>query len=262
MGTYNYVNVSTESFITTVEMDHPPANTLSAASISELREVFRTLAEDENTRAILLTGNGRFFAAGADIKEFVDAFDDYDKARKMSQAGQGLCEEIESSKKPVIAAINGAALGGGLEVAMACHYRFMSEDAVVGLPELNLGLIPSFGGTQRMRQFIGSAVTMEYILTGKNMEADKAADLGLVQQVVAGDSLRADAFSFAEQLIAGKSMTSVERAVEAITRGDYDSMEDGLKREQKFFGELFGTHDGKEGVQAFLDKRKPDFRQQ
>ncbi|QQK79100.1 enoyl-CoA hydratase/isomerase family protein [Salicibibacter cibi] len=260
MTNYNYVNVSTESFVTTVEIDHPPANTLSPDSINELRGVFKTLSNDPDTRAILLTGAGRFFVAGADIKKFAEAFDDASKAEEISRAGQELCEEIEQSKKPVVAAINGAALGGGLEVAMACHYRFASEDAVLGLPELKLGLIPSFGGTQRLRRYLGSARAMEFILTSKNMKANEAADLGLVQRIVSGETVRADAHAFAEQLIEGKSMTSIERAVEAIMKGIDDSTENSLAREQQFFGELFCSDDGKEGVRAFIDKRTPDFR--
>ncbi|QDI92385.1 enoyl-CoA hydratase [Salicibibacter halophilus] len=260
MANYEYVNVTTESFVTTVEIDHPPANTLSPDSVNELRGVFKTLSNDPDTRAIVLTGAGRFFVAGADIKKFTDAFDDAPKAEAIAKAGQDLCDEIEQSKKPVIAAINGAALGGGLEIAMACHYRFAAEEAVLGLPELKLGLIPSFGGTQRLRRYLGAATAMEYILTSKNMKADEAAELGLIQRVVPGESIRQDAYAFAEQLIEGKSMTSIERAVEVIMKGVDGSTEDSLELERQFFGELFCSDDGKEGVQAFIDKRTPNFR--
>lgn len=141
-----FANVSKEGAITIIHLDHPPANTLSSASIENLRLILKELAVDEQTNAIIMTGSGRFFAAGADIKEFVSAFGQQEKALQMAERGQALCDEIESMKKPVIAAINGPALGGGLELALGCHFRIASNNAIVGLPELKLGLLPTFGG--------------------------------------------------------------------------------------------------------------------
>ncbi|MBM7107700.1 enoyl-CoA hydratase-related protein [Brevibacillus laterosporus] len=153
-----FTAISKSNFVTIVEVDNPPANTLSSASIAELRSVFHTLATDETTRAIILTGLGRFFIAGADIKEFVAVLGNEAEALAMATAGQALCDEIEAMNKPVIAAINGPALGGGLEVALGCHYRIAADDAILGLPELKLGLLPAFGGTQRLSRLTNPAI--------------------------------------------------------------------------------------------------------
>ncbi|SFK31840.1 enoyl-CoA hydratase [Halobacillus dabanensis] len=254
-----YVDVTYDHSVATVEIQHAPANTLSSACIQELRESFRTLADKEETKAVILTGAGRFFIAGADIKEFVDAFDDEKKSYAMAEAGQALCGEIEAMNKPVIAAINGPALGGGLEVALSCHYRIAAEDAILGLPELNLGLIPSFGGTQRLTEITGTAKAIDIILSSKQLRAEEAAGLQLVQMVVKTEELSQTARTLADSWVDGKSMTSVTRALECILKGSQESREKGLDREKQKFAELFRTDDAKEGVQAFIDKRKPEF---
>ncbi|TWK58514.1 putative enoyl-CoA hydratase [Bacillus licheniformis] len=156
-----YATLKTEHGITTVTLNNPPANTLSSSCIAELRSLFRELARDEETKAIIITGEGRFFVAGADIKEFVSKLGDQKQGLALAQGGQALRDEIEASKKPVIAAINGPALGGGLELAMSCHFRIVSDDATVGLPELKLGLIPAFGGTQRLRNITDTATALD-----------------------------------------------------------------------------------------------------
>ncbi len=255
----NFTNVLIEDAIAIVEIDHAPANTLSSACIAELREVFNNLSNDTQVKAIILTGAGRFFVAGADIKEFVAAFGNEDKGLDMAVAGQAICDEIENMKKPVIAAINGACLGGGLELAMGCHYRIAVPDAVLGLPELKLGLIPGFGGTQRLSRLTGTATALDLILTSKQLKGKEAKEVGIVQLVVSPEELLPSAKTIAKAFIEGKSMTSITRAVECIIRGAYESLADGLERERSRFAELFLTDDAKEGVQAFIEKRKPLF---
>ncbi|MFD0771664.1 enoyl-CoA hydratase-related protein [Bacillus sp. CGMCC 1.60114] len=255
-----FANVKKQNFITIVEVNNAPANALSSACIAELRSIFSTLAEDDETRAIILTGAGRFFVAGADIKEFVSALGDQEKGLAMAKAGQALCDEIEAMKKPVIAAINGPALGGGLELAMGCHFRITSDNAILGLPELKLGLIPTFGGTQRLSRITNMATALDLILTSKQVSGKEAAELGLVQLVVSQEELLPTALLIAQSYLDGKSMTSITRAIECITQGYNENMVEGLKREREKFSELFVTDDAKEGIQAFVEKRKPNFR--
>lgn len=253
------VTVSKENFISIVEINHPPANALSSACIAELRSVFASLATDDDTRAIVLTGAGRFFIAGADIKEFVSAMGEEGKGLAMATAGQMLCDEIEAMNKPVIAAINGPALGGGLEVVMSCHYRIASESAILGLPELKLGLLPTFGGTQRLAQMTNTAIAIDLILTSKQLTSEEALHLGIIQAVVSQEEVRQKAIDKAESFIDGKSMTSITRTIECIMQGNKEPIQAGLARERKKFAELFNTEDAKEGVQAFIEKRKPQF---
>lgn len=260
MMSYEYLNVTYEEHIAVVEINVPPANTLSSGSIAELRTAVKDLENNEAVHGVVVTGAGRFFVAGADIKEFVPALGNYDEGLQMAEAGQALCDEIEAMKKPVVAAINGAALGGGLELAMGCHYRIAASDAVLGLPELNLGLIPAFGGTQRLSRLTDLGTAVDIILTGKQLSGDEAKEAGIVHQSVALDDLRETALATAKALVDGKSMTSVSRALEAITSGYNDSIENGLKRERELFAELFLTDDAKEGINAFVDKRSPEFK--
>lgn len=258
---YHFSTVTDENKIAIVEINVPPANTLSSACITELHTVMSDLEKNADVHSIIITGSGRFFAAGADIKEFVPAHGDYDKGLAMSEAGQALCNEIEAMNKPVIAAINGPALGGGLELAMACHFRIASENAILGLPELKLGLIPSFGGTQRLSRMTNTATALELILTGKQTSSKEAEALGIVQATVTTEELLPTALSIAKSFVDGKSMTSVKRAIECVIKGYNEPFEEGLARESKQFAELFLTNDAKEGIQAFVEKRKPQFKQ-
>ncbi|AKF94903.1 enoyl-CoA hydratase-related protein [Brevibacillus laterosporus] len=256
-----FTSISKRNFITIVEVNNPPANALSSASIKELRSVFHTLANDEATRAIILTGFGRFFIAGADIKEFVTVLGKEAEALAMATAGQALCDEIEAMNKPVIAAINGPALGGGLEVALGCHYRIATEQAILGLPELKLGLLPAFGGTQRLSRLTNPAIALEIILTSKQITSREAYELGIIQQVVTIEELISAAIKTAESFIEGKSMTSITRTIECIMQGYQEDVQHGLKRERHRFAELFKTNDAREGIHAFVEKRKPNFTQ-
>lgn len=246
-------------FITTIEVNNPPANALSSACIEEIRLLLRNLSNDEETRAIIITGAGKFFVAGADIKEFVAALGDEEKGLAMAKAGQELCNEIESMNKPVIAAINGAALGGGLELAMACHYRIAATAAVVGLPELKLGLLPAFGGTYRLTKLTDASTALNLILTSKQLTADDAKEHGIVQLVVPQEELLSTAHTIAQSFIEGKSMTSISRVIECIVQGSNENIQDALERERRKFAELFLTSDADEGIKAFIEKRKPNF---
>lgn len=228
-----YTNVRKDNFITTIEINNPPANTLSSACIEELRVVLRNLSKDEDTRAIILTGAGKFFVAGADIKEFVAVLGDEEKGLAMAKAGQDLCNEIESMNKTVIAAINGAALGGGLELAMGCHYRIAATSAFVGLPELKLGLLPSFGGTYRLTKLTDASTAMNVILTSKQLTADEAKEHGIVQLVVPQEELLSTAHTSAASFIEGKSMTSITKVVECIVQGSNENLQDALERERR-----------------------------
>ncbi|MFN2747371.1 MULTISPECIES: enoyl-CoA hydratase-related protein [Bacillus] len=254
-----YVTLKKEHGITTVTLNNPPANVLSSSCIAELRSLIRELARDEDTKALIITGEGRFFAAGADIKEFVSKLGDQKQGLALAEDGQALCDEIEALKKPVIAAINGPALGGGLELAMSCHFRVISDEATVGLPELKLGLIPAFGGTQRLRKITDTAAALDLILTSRTLSADEAVEMKIAQLAVKGEELLKTATAIASSFVKGKSMTSVMRAVECIIQGANESMEKALERERKRFAELFLTADAKEGIHAFVEKRKPEF---
>ncbi|MGE7839352.1 enoyl-CoA hydratase-related protein [Lysinibacillus sp. NPDC093712] len=253
-------NVRKEGFLTIVHVNNPPANTLSSTCIENLRSIFQELSEDKETMAIILTGFGRFFVAGADIKEFVDAFGQREAALKMAEAGQALCNEIEAMKKPVIAAINGPALGGGLELALGCHFRIASNKAILGLPELKLGLLPTFGGTQRLTSITGRAKALQLIVTSKQLNAEEAMQLGIIEMITESEELLATAKDVAQSFIEGKSMTSVSRTIDCVMQGTKENLEAGLKKERELFAELFLTEDAKEGVQAFVDKRQPHFK--
>ncbi|MFA1737875.1 enoyl-CoA hydratase-related protein [Lysinibacillus fusiformis] len=255
-----FANVRKEGSISIIHLDHPPANTLSSASIENLRRIFQELAEDEDTSAIIITGTGRFFVAGADIKEFVSAFGQQEKALQMAQAGQALCDEVEAMKKPVIAAINGPALGGGLELALGCHFRIASNQAILGLPELKLGLLPTFGGTQRLSRITNQATALQLILTSKQLSADEALQLGIIQLVTEPEELLMTAKIVAQSFVEGKSMTSVSRTIECVIQSTKANLQQGLELERTRFAELLLTNDAKEGVQAFIEKRQPHFK--
>lgn len=258
--TDTFANVRKEGSISIINLDNPPANTLSSECINNLRSIFRELAEDEETSAIILTGSGRFFVAGADIKEFVSSFGQQEKALKMAEAGQAICNEIEEMKKPVIAAINGPALGGGLELALGCHFRIASNKAILGLPELKLGLLPTFGGTQRLSRITNTATALNLILTSKQLNPDEALNLGIIQMITEPDDLLPTAKAIAQSFIEGKSMTSISRTIECVMKGTKEDLQAGLERERMRFAELFLTEDAKEGVQAFIEKRQPEFK--
>tara|TARA_B110000971_G_C20037170_1_gene515053 strand:- start:2674 stop:3447 length:774 start_codon:yes stop_codon:yes gene_type:complete len=232
-------------------------NALNKATISELNAVFEELEEDENIRVIIITGSGeKAFVAGADISEF--AHFSIEEGSDLARAAQEiLFDYIENLSTPVIAAINGFALGGGLELAMSCHFRVASETAKMGLPEVSLGVIPGYGGTQRLPQLVGKGKAMEMIMTAGMISAEEAKAVGLVNYVTTLEEL----LPFTEK-IAHKITRNSSLAISAAIRAINASFEDGVNGyevEIQEFGDCFNTEDFKEGTAAFLEKRKPSF---
>jgi len=232
-------------------------NALNKATISELNAVFEELEEDENIRVIIITGSGeKAFVAGADISEF--AHFSIEEGSDLARAAQEiLFDYIENLSTPVIAAINGFALGGGLELAMSCHFRVASETAKMGLPEVSLGVIPGYGGTQRLPQLVGKGKAMEMIMTAGMISAEEAKAVGLVNYVTTLEEL----LPFTEK-IAHKITRNSSLAISAAIRAINASFEDGVNGyevEIQEFGDCFNTEDFKEGTAAFHEKRKPSF---
>ncbi len=256
----SYQNILEEidNNILTITINRPKKlNALNRETIQELHDAFREAKEDDEVKAVIITGSGeKAFVAGADISEFAD----YSPKEGKSLAADGqkkLFDYVAEFPKPVIAAVNGFALGGGLELAMAAHFRIASDNAKMGLPEVSLGLIPGYGGTQRLPQLVGKGRAMEMIMTAGMIDAKQALQYSLVNHVVAQDEL----LEFAEN-IAGKimknSMVAVGAAIKAIN-ANYEDGKNGFETEINEFGRSFGTDDFKEGTAAFLNKRKADF---
>ena len=254
----NFQNIllENEGQISTITINRPQSlNALNGATISELSEALSQLEQDSNCRVIIITGSGeKSFVAGADIKEFSDF--GQDKAKELARNGQNsLFNKIENLRKPVIAAVNGFALGGGLELAMACHIRYASENAKLGLPEVTLGLIPGYGGTQRLPKLVGKGLANEMIFSAKMISASRAKEIGLVNEVFSFEELLSKTKELAT-LISKNSPQGISKAIAAVNASDSAK---GYELEIKSFGELFEMEDKKEGVSAFLEKRKPNF---
>ena len=233
-------------------------NALDHALLKELDDTFRTLEHDDAVRAVILTGAGdKAFAAGTDLNDLahLDAY----KAQAHALAGQRILDRIEHFPKPVIAAVNGYALGGGCELALACHLRVASEDAQFGFPEVTLGMIPGFGGTQRLPRLVGRAHALDLILTGEAVSASEALAMGLVSRVFPPQDLYSGAEKLARTLMT-RAPLAIQSALAAILRGEDMSQEDGLHHEAALFGLLAATKDMKEGLHAFQEKRKPKFK--
>ena len=253
----NTILVQREEPIAVVQLNRPDVlNALNEELMSELLDSLRALDDDEAIRCIVLTGNEKAFAAGADIKEtFVTATPVSMLAQDLTTKWEG----IRKIRKPIIAAVSGYALGGGCELAMTCDIIVASETAQFGQPEINLGIIPGAGGTQRLTRAVGKSVAMELILTGRRFKADEAKAIGLVAQVYPAASWLEDAKALA-RTIAEKPPVAVRLATEAIDLAFSSTLEAGLEFERKAFYLLFATEDKKEGVEAFVNKRKPVFR--
>lgn len=232
-------------------------NALNRKTVGELQRLFDELANDNQVRAIVLTGAGeKAFVAGADIVEIRDQT--ALAAREFSERGQQLMRRIETMPKPVIAAINGYCLGGGLELALACHFRYASENARLGLPEIKLGIIPGFGGTQRLPRLIGRSRALEMILSGEPVDAETAAQYGIVQDVVAAGEVSGHAMAVAARL-ATAAPHAVAGILSAVDRGLDMPLRQGLEYETARFALCCATSDMREGTAAFLEKRKPAF---
>lgn len=259
---FSNIHLNIEEGVAFVIIDHPPANALNTDTLTELSKGIDEMAHRQEVKVIVITGKGRFFIAGADIKEFTQAFGSAEMAKQMSERGQALCNQIEQLNKPVIAAINGDCLGGGLELAMSCHLRLAADEAKLGLPELKLGLIPAFGGTQRLARLTNKAKALELILTSRFINGKESERIGLINASLPSDRLMSEVKNLALVIAREKSSISVTKAVEAISKGLEETLTEGLSREARFFGEIFGTEDCKEGVNAFLEKRQPKFNHQ
>jgi enoyl-CoA hydratase len=256
----NYQNIllEIEGSVAILKVNRPKQlNALNKATITELHQSLQELRAQADIRVVILTGEGsKAFVAGADIKEFADF--GINEGTELAALGQEmLFDYIENFNKPIIAAVNGFALGGGLELAMSCHFRIAAGNAKMGLPEVTLGLIPGYGGTQRLAQLVGKGHAMEMIVTAEMITANKAKELGLVNEVVEQDELldycRAKALR-----ISRNSSTSVESAIKAVNAGLRYGV-NGFKVEIEEFGKCFGTADFTEGTSAFMEKRKAQF---
>jgi len=232
-------------------------NALNKATIQELHDAFESLNEDLSVKVIILTGSGeKAFVAGADISEFANF--SVENGGKLAAEGQALLfDYIQNLSKPVIAAVNGFALGGGLELAMCCHFRVASDNAKMGLPEVTLGVIPGYGGTQRLAQLVGKGRAMEMIMTAGMIDAPTALSYGLVNHVVAQEELLDFTKGIASK-ITRNSTVAIAKAIEAVNANFTDGV-NGYEVEIKNFGACFGTEDFKEGTTAFLEKRKAVF---
>ncbi|MBB5015617.1 enoyl-CoA hydratase-related protein [Rehaibacterium terrae] len=232
-------------------------NALNRATLTELHLAFDQAAADDAIRAVVLRGAGeKAFVAGADIAELAGL--SAVQARDLSRHGQRLMSKVERLGKPVIAMIGGWALGGGLELAMCCHLRVASEKAKLGLPEITLGVLPGFGGTQRLLRLAGRGAALELTLTGAPIDAARAHALGLVTRVVAPDQLEAETMKLAEQL-ATLAPQAVRAILDTVLVGGESAIDVGLEFETQAFGVCFSTEDMREGTTAFLEKRKPAF---
>ena len=253
------VKVAVEERVAIVTIDHRPVNALDRQTLTELGQLADALAADPAVKVVILTGGGSLaFVAGADIKE-VSQLSSVEEAKAMAALGQTVFLKIQRLPKPVIAAINGVCLGGGLELAMACHLRISGDRARFGQPEINLGIIPGWGGTQRLPRLIGKAKATEWILTGDMLMAQDALRLGLVNQVVPQDQVLKVAKDLARK-IASKGAVALAQALRAIEDGLDQSLEEGLAREAEAFSKVAATEDSREGVKAFLEKRQPRFK--
>lgn len=247
------VSETDEQGITTLTVNRPDKlNALNDQVLNELADFFKDVQVDEKVRGVIVTGAGdKAFVAGADIKELREL--SHRTGRMASQKGQQIFQLIEDTRKPVVAAVNGYALGGGAELAMACHLRMANENAVFGLPEVGLGLIPGYGGTQRLAKIIGKGRALELVLSAKKINAEEAYEWGLVNKIT--DSAVEAARDFTHSVLENGPV-AIQSAIKAVYHSDHPR---GFQVEADLFGELCDTEDFLEGTSAFLEKRKPKF---
>ena len=253
-----FLSWKVEEGVAVVSINRPPANALSKGLIKAVDELLDAVEHDEAVRVIVLHGEGRFFSAGADIKEFTDV-ETGEEFAKLAQNGQVVFERLETFAKPVIAAIHGAALGGGLELAMSCHMRFVTEKAKLGLPELQLGIIPGFAGTQRLPRYVGVAKAAEMMFTSDPISGVEAVQWGLANRSFTEEDLMPKTLEIAKK-IAKKSPIALNAAINLLQYSKSASFFDGVAAEADSFGKVFVSEDAKEGIQAFIEKREPVFK--
>jgi enoyl-CoA hydratase len=254
---YQSIIVKSEGAVAVVTLSRPKAlNALNSELLGELVQALEAIDADDALHAVVLTGSERAFAAGADIKEMAPkSYMDMYKANFFADAA----DRITAIRKPIIAAVAGYALGGGCELAMLCDFIIAADNAKFGQPEINLGVMPGVGGTQRLTRFVGKSKAMEMCLTGRNMDAVEAERAGLVSRVVPLAELMAEAMKAAEK-IAEQSLPIVMMTKETINRAYETTLSEGIRFERRVFHAMFATEDQKEGMAAFSEKRKPEFR--
>ena len=256
--TYATLLTSLDDGIFTITINRPEKlNALNKQVMAELNMVLDEIADNEQIQSAIITGSGsKAFVAGADITEFSNYSDNDGKS--VAKVGQDTFFRIENSSKPIIACVNGFAVGGGCELAMACHFRIASENAKFGQPEVNLGLIPGYGGTQRLVQLLGKGRALELIMTGNMIDANTALNYGFVNYVVSQEALLTTAISLLKTINA-KAPKAISAAITSVN-AVFNHSQNGYEVELESFADCFATDDKKEGVQAFLEKRKPIFK--
>ena len=252
-----FLSWKVEEGVAIATISRPPANALSQGLIQDVNALLDAVEHDEAVRVIVIHGEGRFFSAGADIKEFTNVQSGEEFAG-LAKNGQDVFERLETYSKPVIAAIHGAALGGGLELAMGCHMRFVTENAKLGLPELSLGIIPGFAGTQRLPRYVGVAKAAEMMFTSDPISGTEAVQWGLANRAYSDEELLPKTLELAKK-IAKKSPIALKAAIQMLSYSKTPSFYEGVKAEADSFGEVFVSADAKEGIQAFIEKREPVF---
>lgn len=256
---YNNILLEIKNNVAIITINRPDKlNALNGQTINELADVFQTVKNNPEVFVVVITGSGeKAFVAGADISELNQL--DVLSAKEFSEKGNDVFRKIETLEKPVIAAVNGFALGGGCELALSCHIRYASENAKFGQPEVNLGVIPGYGGTQRLARIVNSSRALEMILTGDMITADEALKIGLVNKVFPQADLLGKTLEFANK-ISSKGQQAIRFALKAVKATDNISLVEGLNYEASLFALVCGTEDFKEGTSAFLEKRKPQFK--
>lgn len=253
-----HVTVTTEEGVATLVLKNPPANVLSTAVMSELDAALDRLAQEPAVKALVITAAGTFFIAGADVKE-IAVLQGAADGERATRLGQGVFDKIAGFPVPVIAAVTGICLGGGMELILACHLRIAGERTRFAQPEISLGIIPGFGGTQRLPRLVGVSRALEICLTGDPISAQAAAAIGLVNKVVPDGDVLKQAQGLAKK-IAGKSRPAIVAILRAVREGLEQPLAQGLALESTLFGTICETQDMREGVRAFLEKRQPKFQ--
>jgi enoyl-CoA hydratase len=261
LPSYKHLRLERREQVTVLFVNRPQVlNAINRETLAEIADAARAFVLDDEQGALVITGQGeKAFISGADINELAPLGPA--AAEDISRFGQGVVDVLEQSPKPVIAAVNGYAFGGGCELALACHMRLASENAVLGLPEVKLGIIPGYGGTQRLPRLVGPGRALELILSGRNIKADEAERIGLVNRVVPQAELLNEAIKLAQAILKNGPL-AVAAALECVVRGMQLPLDQGLRFESGRFGILASSDDMHEGLQAFLDKRAANFKRQ
>ncbi|MFN8576686.1 MAG: enoyl-CoA hydratase-related protein [Candidatus Sericytochromatia bacterium] len=251
------LNLTIENNVGIIKLNNPPVNVLNRPLLEQLDRLIDEVKDNSEIKVIVLTGEGSAFAAGADIKSMPEL--KADTGEQMALYGQKIFSKLENLDKVSICAINGVALGGGLELAMSCDIRIISEKAKVGQPEINLGIIPGYGGTQRLTRLVGKPKAKEIVLTGDNLSAQEAYEVGIATKITSPENLMTMTLELANK-IASKGQVAVKASKKAIDEGFEQNLNDALKTEANYFGLVCDSEDKNEGVIAFMEKRKPNFK--